>query len=114
MVDATTQIITTIAGNGTPGFSGDGGAATQAQLDYPEGVWRDSSGDLYIVDTDNCRVRMLDSATGIITTVAGTTWCGYNGNDLPATQAALDYPSDVSVYEPFSVERVSQIYRPSN
>jgi sugar lactone lactonase YvrE len=113
-VDATTQIITTIAGTGTAGFSGDGGAATQARLDYPEGLWRDSSGDLYIVDTDNCRVRMVDSATGIISTVAGTTWCGYNGNDLPATDAALYYPSDVSMYEPFSVERVSQIYRPSN
>ena len=114
VVDGTTQIITTIAGNGTPGFSGDGGAATQARLGYPEGLWRDSSGDLYIVDTDNCRVRVVDSVTGIITTVAGTIWCGYNGNDLPATNAALNYPSDVSVYEPFSIERVSQIYRPSN
>jgi sugar lactone lactonase YvrE len=113
-VDATTQIITTVAGNGTSGFSGDGGPATQAQLDYPEAVWLDSSGDMFIVDTDNCRIRMVDSATGIITTIAGTTWCGYNGNDRPATDAALYYPSEVSVYEPFSVERLSQIYRSSN
>ena len=113
-VDATTKIINTVAGNGTPGFSGDGGLATQAQLDYPEGVWVDSSGNMFIVDTDNCRVRMVDGTTAIITTIAGTTFCGYNGNDQPATDAALYYPSDISVYEPSSIERLSQIYRQSN
>ena len=113
-VDATTQIINTVAGNGTPGFSGDGGPATQAQLDYPQGLWVDSSGNLFIVDTDNCRIRMVDSTTGIITTIAGTTLCGYNGNNQPATAAALYYPSEVSVYEPSSIERLPQIYRQSN
>jgi len=113
-VDATTQIINTVAGNGTPGFSGDGGLATQAQMDYPEGLWVDSSGNLYIVDTDNCRVRMVDGTTAIITTIAGTWWCGYNGNNQPATDAALHYPSEVSVYEPSSIERLPQIYRQSN
>ena len=113
-VDAATQIINTIAGNGTPGFSGDGGPATQAKLDYPEGVWVDSSGNIFIVDTNNCRIRMVDGNTGIITTVAGTSSCGYNGNNQPATEAALYYPSDISVYEPSSIEWLPQIYRQSN
>jgi streptogramin lyase len=113
-VDATTKIINTIAGNGNPGFSGDGGLATQAQLDYPEGVWVDSSGNIFIVDTNNCRIRMVDGNTAIITTVAGTSLCGYNGNNQPATDAALYYPSDISVYEPSSIEWLPQIYRQSN
>jgi streptogramin lyase len=113
-VDGTTQIINTVAGNGIAGFSGDGGLATQAQLDYPEGVWVDSSGNIFIVDTDNCRIRRVDGTTQIITTIAGTTFCGYNGNNQPATDAALYYPSEVSVYEPSSIERLPQIYRQSN
>ena len=113
-VDATTQIINTVAGNGIAGFSGDGGLASQAQLDYPEGLWVDSSGNLFIVDTDNCRIRMVDGTTNIITTIAGTTFCGYNGNNQPATDIALYYPSDISVYEPSSIERLPQIYRQSN
>ncbi|UCG21992.1 MAG: hypothetical protein JSU80_05300 [Deltaproteobacteria bacterium] len=113
-VDATTQIINTVAGNGIAGFSGDGGLATQARLDYPEGVWVDSSGNIFIVDTENCRVRMVDGTTAIITTIAGTYWCGYNGSNKPATDAALYYPSEVSVYEPSSIERLPQIYRQSN
>ena len=113
-VDATTQIINTVAGNGTPGPAGDGGLATQAQLNYPEGLWVDSSGNIYVVDTNNCRVRKVDGTTAIITTIAGTTLCGYNGNNQPATAAALYYPSDISVYEPSSIERLPQIYRQSN
>ena len=113
-VDATTQIINTVAGNGTPDFSGDGGPATQAQLDYPEGLWVDRSGNIFIVDTNNCRIRMVDGTTGIITTVAGTSSCGYNGNNQPATDAALYWPSDISVYEPSSIEWLPQIYRQSN
>jgi streptogramin lyase len=113
-VDATTNIINTVAGNGTPGFSGDGGLATLAQLDYPEAVWVDSAGNMFIVDTDNCRIRRVDGTTGIITTVAGTTYCGYNGDDQPATDAALYYPSEVSVHEPSSLERMPEIYRPTN
>ncbi len=113
-VDANTNIINTVAGNGTADFSGDGGLATLAQLDYPEAAWVDNSGNIFIVDTDNCRIRRVDATTGIITTVAGTTYCGYNGNDQPATDAALYYPSEVSVYEPSSLERLPEIYRSSN
>jgi hypothetical protein len=57
---------------------------------------------------------MVDGTTAIITTIAGTYWCGYNGNNKPATDAALYYPSEVSVYEPSSIERLPQIYRQSN
>jgi hypothetical protein len=113
-VDATTNIINSVAGNGIAGFSGDGGPATLAQLDYPEAVWVVSSGNMFIVDTDNCRIRRVDGTTGIITTVAGTTYCGYNGNNQPATDAALYYPSEASVYEPSSLERLPEIYRSSN
>jgi streptogramin lyase len=113
-VDATTNIINTVAGNGTPGPAGDGGLATLAQLDYPEAVWVDGAGNMFIVDTNNCRIRRVDATTGIITTVAGTTYCGYNGNNQPATDAALYYPSEVSVYEPSSLERLPEIYRASN
>jgi streptogramin lyase len=113
-VDATTNIINSVAGNGTAGFSGDGGLATLAQLDYPEAVWVDSSDNMFIVDTDNCRIRRVDATTNIITTVAGTTYCGYNGNNQPATDAALYYPSEASVYEPSSLERLPEIYRASN
>jgi streptogramin lyase len=113
-VDAATNIITSVAGNGTAGFSGDGGPATLAQLDYPEAVWVDSDGNMFIVDTYNCRIRRVDSTTGIITTMAGTTYCGYNGNNQPATDAAFYYPSEVCVYEPSSLERLPEIYRSSN
>jgi len=113
-VDATTNIINTVAGNGTAGFSGDGGPATLAQLDYPEGVWVDRGGNLFIVDSDNCRLRRVDPTTQIIDTIAGTTYCGYNGNNQPATDAALYYPSEASVYEPSSLERLPEIYRSTN
>ena len=113
-VDATSQIITTIAGKGTADFSGDGGPATQAELDYPEGIWVDRGGNLFIVDTSNCRIRRVDAITQIIDTVAGTTFCGYNGNNLMATDAALRLPSDLCIYEPTELERLPKVYLPSS
>ncbi len=91
-VDASTKIITTVAGNGKAGFSGDGGPATAAQLNYPTGMAFDSKGDLYIADRDNNRVRKVTLGTGVITTVAGTGDAGFAGDDGPATQAALNHP----------------------
>jgi streptogramin lyase len=113
-VDATSQIITTTAGKVTAGFSGDGGPATQAELQYPQGLWVDRGGNLFIADTLNCRVRRVDATTQIIDTVAGTTFCGYNGNNLMATDAALFLPSDLCIYEPTDLERLPKVYLPSS
>ncbi len=71
-VDAKSGIISTLAGNGTAGFSGDGGPATAAQLNQPHSIVLDNEGRLYICDIRNHRIRVVDTATGIITTFAGT------------------------------------------
>lgn len=89
-------VITTVAGNGTLGFSGDGGSATNALLQYPQGIDIDQFDNLYIADVGNHRIRKVNSA-GIITTIAGTTSFGYSGDGGPATAAKMDLPSDVTV-----------------
>jgi sugar lactone lactonase YvrE len=89
-------IITTIAGNGASGFTGDGGAATSAELYYPRGSAVDSSGNVYIADTDNQRIRKVTPA-GVISTVAGTGTAGFSGDGGLATSATLDYPIGVAV-----------------
>ncbi|MGD9022260.1 MAG: NHL repeat-containing protein, partial [Deltaproteobacteria bacterium] len=92
----TNGIITTVAGNGTEGYSGDGGPATEAQLDTPMDVAVDGSGNLYIVDGFNDCIRKVDT-NGIISTVAGTGTFGYSGDGGPATQAQLGEPGGVAV-----------------
>ncbi len=89
-------IISTFAGTTTGGFSGDGGAATNAQLRNPTGVVFDSSGNLYIADTANHSVRKITPA-GTISTVTGTGAAGFNGNGIAATSAQLNYPYGVGV-----------------
>ena len=96
-VDASTGVITTVAGTGTAGYSGDGGHATSAQFYDPEGIAVDGSGNLYIADRVNHRIRRVDVTTGIITTVAGTGSRGYSGDGGPATSAQLYFPIDVTV-----------------
>ena len=88
-INAGSGIITTVAGNGTSGFSGDGGAATSAELHEPFGVVVDAAGDLYITDTGNYRIRKVSAGTGIITTVAGNGTLGYSGDGGSATSAEL-------------------------
>ena len=88
--------ITTVAGNGTWGDSGDGAAAASAQLAMPEGLAVDASGNLYIADVANNRVRMV-SAGGIISTVAGNGSPGYSGDGGKATGARLFGPAGVAV-----------------
>ena len=90
------NIMTTFAGTGIWGSSGDGGAATSAQLNYPEGVSVDISGIVYIADNGNNKIRMVNS-TGIITTIAGTGARGSSGDDGAATSAQLNGPWGVSV-----------------
>jgi Putative Ig domain/NHL repeat len=92
-----TGLISTVGGNGTAGYSGDGGAATSAQLDGPSGVAVDSSGDLFIADTVNNRIREVVQATGNIITVAGAGVAGYSGDGAAATSAQLNAPSAVAV-----------------
>ena len=87
-------VISTVAGSGTAGFSGDGGAATAAQLNFPRGVAPDGAGNLYIADTWNSRIRKVNSA-GTITTVAGDGTAGFSGDGGAATAARLSYPSGV-------------------
>ena len=88
--------ITTVAGSGTPGFTGDGGSATSAQLHGPFGVAVDSSGNLYIADTGNEVVRKV-SPDGTMSTVAGTGTRGYLGDGGAARSAWLDGPEAVAV-----------------
>ena len=87
--------ISTIAGNGTLGFSGDGSTATNAELRLPSGVALDSSGNVYIADTGNARVRKL--AGGNLSTVAGNGNISYAGDGGPATQSELSAPQAVAV-----------------
>ncbi len=87
--------ITTVAGNGVVGFSGDGGPATSASLNQPYGVFVDSVGSLYIADLYNARIRKVSNGT--IATVAGSGYAGYSGDGGPATEASLEDPSGVAV-----------------
>jgi hypothetical protein len=84
--------LTTVAGSGTQGFSGDGGAAIAAQLDSPHAVVLDSAGNLFIADTHNHRVRRVDAITQTISSVAGTGSAGFSGEFGPATSARLASP----------------------
>jgi sugar lactone lactonase YvrE len=102
-IDPTTNVITTVAGNGQPGFCGDGMLATEACLDEPYGVAFDGSGNLYVADTQNARIRRVDAATHVITTVAGSpdgvfvTCPDYPGDGIPASQLCLMAPTEFAV-----------------
>jgi hypothetical protein len=100
-VIATTGVITTVAGSGLTGpgnggFLGDGGLATEAQLNFPTGVALDGEGNIYIADNGNHRIRKVVAATGVITTVAGDGMAGYSGDNGPAAEAQLNLPADVA------------------
>lgn len=89
-------IISTVVGSGTPGFSGDGGPALNAQLNRPLAITLDAAGNMYIADSFNSRIRKV-SSSGIITTIAGNGSFGYNGDGYPATSFPLKFPSGVAV-----------------
>ena len=95
MVD-TTGIITTIAGTGTSGYTGDGGPATAAEIASPHGITFDNSGNLYFCDASRCVVRKINTS-GIISTIAGSGTWGYSGDGGPATNAQLAFPSALTI-----------------
>jgi uncharacterized protein (TIGR03437 family) len=93
---ASAQTITTFAGNGTAGYSGDGGPAAQAEINRVVGLAIDAAGNIYLADQNNNVVRKVDT-TGVITTFAGTGTAGYTGDGGPAAQAELNGPLGVCV-----------------
>jgi sugar lactone lactonase YvrE len=107
MISSATGVITTVAGNGAIGNStlnqvGDGGLATAANLNLPQGITLDGSGNLYIADTNNHRIREVNAATGKISTIAGSGFTnpngtgGYNGDNITAITAELNFPYAVA------------------
>jgi len=97
-VDAASGNISTVAGKGgMGGWSPNGGVATNTKLDRPRGVFVDAAGDIFIADTDSCRIRKVDVATGNILGVAGDGFCNYGGDGGPANSAKLNKPRGVFV-----------------
>ncbi len=96
-ITAATGLITTAAGNGASGFSGDGSAATSASLAFPGGVAVDGDGNVYLSDTSNHRIRKVTATTGVITTIAGNGISGLAGDGGAATSASLQFPAGVAV-----------------
>ncbi len=89
---STSGTITTIAGTGTAGYTGDNGAATSATSNKPAAIVVDSTGSLYIADTSNDVVRMI-ATSGTISTIAGNGSAGYSGDGGPATSARFNSPT---------------------
>ena len=93
-----TGAVTVLAGTGTFGYSGDGGTATTAQVNNPQGIALDASGNIIFADMYNHIVRKIDAVTGIISTIAGVPGVsGYNGDGLSATSAYLNQPSGIAI-----------------
>jgi hypothetical protein len=96
-VDAKSGLISTVAGNGSPGYGGDGGPATQAQINTAANLVLDGAGNIYFADTGNHIIRRIDFYSGIMTTVAGTpTIQGYSGDGGAATAATLSQPEGLA------------------
>ena len=93
-IERETWLITTVAGTGVSGYSGDGGPATLSTMDNLYSLSVDTNGDIYIVDRYNAAIRKVDRSSGIITTVAGTGVPGYSGDGGPGTQAQMKEPND--------------------
>ena len=97
-VNVISGIITTIAGTGIAGYSGDGGLAIHAKLNYPHGIYIDKSNNIFIAEYGNGTIREIDGSSGIISTVAGNGTPGFSGDDGPATNAQL-IPEDLAIDE---------------
>ena len=95
-IDVTTGIISTIAGTGVAGYNGDNVTANTAQINTPHGVAFDATGNLYIADEGNSRVRKINTS-GVITTIGGTGVASYTGDNGPAINADIDFPYGIVV-----------------
>ena len=91
-ITAGSNIISTIAGNGTAGFSGDGGLSTAAMINSPRAIFQDSSGDIYIADQVNNRIRKIAAGSNIISTIAGNGTAGFSGDGGVSTAAMINSP----------------------
>lgn len=96
-VDPQTQVITTVAGTGQKGYSGNGGLATAAQLNEPYEIRFDAEGHMFFVEMQNHIVRRVDAKTGVISLVAGCGEQGFSGDDGPATEAKLSRPHSIAL-----------------
>ncbi|MBL7720286.1 MAG: T9SS type A sorting domain-containing protein [Flavipsychrobacter sp.] len=94
-VDLATDTITHVTGNGSSGYTGDGGLATSATIGYSFGVTGDAQGNVYIADNSNHVIRKVDAGTGIITTICGTGQANFAVDGVPAVTAALNQPFDI-------------------
>ena len=94
-VDARTGIISLVAGNGEPGYAGDGGPALDAVMNQPYGLAVDLNGDIYFAQRFDPAVRKIDGSTGVISTIAGTGEFGYSGDGGPGDEAMLREPNDL-------------------
>jgi len=94
-INLVTGIITTVAGNGSAGFSGDGGHAIDASINTPHDLAIDEAGNIFIADYGNSRIRKVDAATGNISTFAGTGVANYSGDGEAATNAGIPYPNSI-------------------
>jgi|GEM_PF-5586225 len=95
-IDAHTGLISTVAGTGTAGFSGDGGQATAAQINSISGVAVDGSGNIYFCDAGNNRIRKISAADGTISTIAGNGIAGFSGDGMHATAMRLNQPTGIA------------------
>jgi DNA-binding beta-propeller fold protein YncE len=96
-LDIGTRRLTTIAGNGQKGYSGDGGPATAAALNMPHEIQFDAQGNLYIAERDNHVIRRVDAKTAITSTFAGTNVAGFSGDGGPAARAQLRQPHSIVI-----------------
>lgn len=95
-INGQTGVITTVVGTGETGFNGDG-LARDASLNFPTAIVVDKQGNLFIADSDNHRVRKVDSQRGLITTIVGDGLKGFSGDNIPATRTSLQFPSGLAI-----------------